>query len=105
MIRDREHTNAVTILMPSGRKLRLTEYQDGRVRVRFARMGPVLLQECYVTGPSQDVILSVVPEGWVHPDRKNSPPPSVSTPAAGQAFNRARTFRAPTGGEFGTDQR
>jgi len=63
--RDPTHPNAITIETPNGKRIRITDYDDGRIRFRLVEAGPMHVQERYLTGRNQDVIVSVVPEGWV----------------------------------------
>lgn len=65
IVPDAAYRNAVTLLTPGGRKLRITDYEDGRVRLRIAQAGPMVLQECYLNGRGQDVLLTVAPEGHI----------------------------------------
>lgn len=67
VVPDKEFRQAVSVLTPGGRKLRIIDYPDGRVRVKVMQAAPMVLQELYLAGVGKDVVISVVPEGWKRP--------------------------------------
>jgi hypothetical protein len=67
VVPDREFRQAISVLTPTGRKLRIVDYADGRVRVKVVQGAPMVLQELYLAGVGKDVVISVVPEGWTRP--------------------------------------
>jgi hypothetical protein len=73
LVPDKQYPNAVTLHTPEGKKIRVSEYKDGRLRLRLAKAGPMLVQECYLTGAGDDVILSLVPEGWKRGPSEKTP--------------------------------
>ena len=64
---DPQHPNACTVVLPSGRRLRILEYEDGRVRIRGIRCGPAVLTECYLR--DGDVLLSILPTNGLQEHR------------------------------------
>jgi hypothetical protein len=50
-----------------GRKVRISFYEDGRVRFRIDDAAPMIVQECYLTGNKDDVLITVAPQGWNQP--------------------------------------
>jgi hypothetical protein len=67
VIPDKEFRQAISVLTPGGRKLRIVDYPDGRIRVKVIQAAPMLLQELFLAGVGKDVVISVVPEGWKRP--------------------------------------
>lgn len=61
-------------LVYKGRKVRVTFLEDGRVRFRIDKAGPMVLTECYLTGKQQDILAAFAPEGWVKTRPTNTYP-------------------------------
>lgn len=64
LIPDPQHLNAVTVMTPGGQRIRITEYQDRRLRFRISKAAPAMIQEAYLTGNDDDVIIKIAPAGW-----------------------------------------
>lgn len=65
--------DGLTIHTPRGKKIRVTEYADGRVRFRLEGAAPMMVQECYLTGRGNHVIVTLVPPGWNKPAKADAP--------------------------------
>jgi len=85
LVLDRQYPNAPTVYTPGGKKFRLSEYQDARFRLRLGKAGPMLVQECFVTGPGEDVIVSLVPEGWLR-NQRGAQDPNVAEVVMGAEY-------------------
>lgn len=58
---------ACTVQTPDHKKVRLTTYPDGRLRMRVLQGSPLLLHEAHMSGQGTDVVVTLVPEGWKRP--------------------------------------
>jgi len=77
--RDPEH-NAATIIGPFGKKVRLSFFPDGRVRLRVSESGNMHIQEFWNGQGKQrsDASVTLAPEGWVKPAKSSESDKTVA---------------------------
>lgn len=61
---DSARPDACTLILPSGRKIRVAEYPDGRIRFRIYEGGPMGIYEAFLPGEKKHVIITLGPTGW-----------------------------------------